>query len=80
MPYLYLINVICDVISLITRCNRKRAVTKSTYNCFTGHFTGTGDAAVSLLLAWIHILREQEQLDTNDVNDTNYIQSCILII
>lgn len=28
---------------------------------YTGHFTGTGDATVSLLLAWIHILREQQQ-------------------
>lgn len=30
---------------------------------YTGHFTGTGDATVSLLLAWIHILREQQQQD-----------------
>ena len=27
----------------------------------TGHFTGTGDATVSLLLARIHILGEQQQ-------------------
>ena len=52
-----------------TRCNRKRAVTLRTFNCFIGHFTGTGDAAVSLLLAWIHILREQDQRDINNVND-----------